>query len=76
MKSGEMLWDIMWGLEGLLWEDYVTVEKADGKMHHIQNYKGSNSAKAFARIKMHNSKHEKHSHANVMRKHNVKKKGV
>lgn len=44
-------------------------------MHHIQNYKGSNSAKAFARIKMHNSKHEKHSHANVMRKHNVKKRG-
>lgn len=71
MKSSEMLWDIMWSLEGLLREDDVTLEKADAKMHHIQNYRVSNSVKAFARIKMHNSKHEKHSHAISMRKHNV-----
>lgn len=58
MKSGEILWDIMWGLKGMLREDDVTLEKADAKMHHIQNYKGSNSAKTFARIKMHNSKQD------------------
>lgn len=55
----------MWGLGGMLREEDVTLDKADAKMHHIQNYKGSNSAKSFARCKMHN----KHRYANVMRKH-------
>lgn len=32
-------------LEGLLREADVTLENANAKMHHIQNYKSSNSAK-------------------------------